>query len=414
MLLLLARWRIPLSYKEILRNNNFVLLFLGKVISMTGSLVYSIVSILYIYQISQSGWSVGKLEIFSYLPAIILGMLGGAFADIYNRKLILVYTDLTLGFLFVLLSQFATVNAVYIVTFFIGFVTSFSGPALQSILPQVVEKRLILKVNSIFEVALQAMRVLIPALGGFLFTWIGFKNVCIVNAVSYFCCAFFVLKMKGDFRVSEVKSKKELGLKFKELYHYLIINRPCLFLILILSLHFLGTGAWVALIAVFLKKTLFAADSTFGIVMSIIAVGSLVGGFIAPLLEKKLPQPRPIQLSLFLFSIAMLTMITLKSLAVTYAMFVLIGIGNAYFSIGLNSYFQQNLESSILGRMFGAVNTVAMLINVISMGIGGLLSDRIGIENVYIGGAILVSLAAILSLVLLKPKNIQQEILSNA
>lgn len=403
-----------MSYREILRNNNFVLLFLGKVISMAGSLVYSIVSILYVYQVSQSGWSVGKLEIFSYLPAIILGMLGGAFADIYNRKLILVYTDLILGFLFVLLSQFATVNAVYIVTFFIGFITSFSGPALQSILPQVVEKRLILKANSIFEVVLQAMRVLIPALGGFVFIWIGFKNVCIVNALSYFCCAFFVLKMRGDIRVSEVRRKKELGVKFKELYNYLKINKPCLYLIVILSLHYLGTGAWVALIAVFLKRTLFAADSAFGIVMSITAVGSLGGGFLAPLFEKRMPQPRPIQLSLFLFSIAMLTMITLKSLPVTYAMFFLIGIGNAYFSIGLNSYFQQNLESNILGRMFGAVNTVTMLVNVISMGIGGLLSDRIGIENVYIGGAILVSFAALLSFALLKPKITQQEINPNA
>jgi predicted MFS family arabinose efflux permease len=220
--------------------------------------------------------------------------------------------------------------------------------------------------------------------------------------------------MKGDFRVSEVKSRREIGMKFKELYVFMKTNKPCFYLVVILSLHYLGTGAWVALIAVFLKRTLFAADSAFGIVMSIIAVGSLAGGFLAPLSEKKMPQPRPIQLSLFLFSVAMLAMITLKTLPITYAMFVLIGIGNAYFSIGLNSYFQQNLESSILGRVFGAVNTITMLINVISMGIGGLLSDRIGIENVYIAGAICVSIAAILSFVLLKPKGTRQIIHSNA
>lgn len=84
-------------------------------------------------------------------------------------------------------------------------------------------------------------------------------------------------------------------------------------------------------------------------------------------------------------------------------MFVFVGIGNAYFSIGLNSFFQQNFDSKILGRIFGVVEAVMNLCYVISIGIGGLLSDLIGINNVYLLGVLLISIAAGMSVFLLKP-----------
>jgi len=137
--------------------------------------------------------------------------------------------------------------------------------------------------------------------------------------------------------------------------------------------------------------------------MSVIAGGTLIGGVIAPLFEEKLKQPKPIQLSLVIFAFSLLIMVITGNLITTYIMFVFVGIGNAYFSIGLNSFFQQNFDSKILGRIFGVTEAVMNLCQVISIGIGGLLSDQIGINGVYYMGILLIFMTAVLSIILLKP-----------
>ena len=389
--------------KAVFSNRNFVYLFLGRTLSSTGSIIYSIIAVLYVYNITRSGWSVGKLEVFSFLPAIILGMIGGVVADSYNRKNIIIISNLILAALFAILSLFPTIMAVYIISFFVGFVASFSAPASSAILPQIVDKRLIVQANSVFEVVLHGIRLVIPALGGFLFIWIGFSNACTLNAVSYLCCALFIIQLKGDFASTGGRKMRAFKQKFGEFLHVLKREKSLLNIMLLLSMFRLGSGALVALIVVFLKETLGAGDSALGIVMSVIAGGTLIGGITAPLLEDRLKQPRLIQVSLIIFAFSLLIMVTTGNLITTYIMFVFVGIGNAYFSIGLNSFFQQNFDSKILGRIFGVVEAVMNLCHVISIGIGGLLSDLIGINNVYLLGVLLISIAAGMSIFLLKP-----------
>ena len=389
--------------KEVFTSRNFVYLFFGRTISNAGSIIYSIIAVLYIYNITQSGWSIGKLEVFSFLPAIILGMIGGIAADVYNRKTILIISNLILTVLFAVLSIYPTITAVYIISFLVGFIGNFTGPASSAILPHIVEKRLIVQANSVFEVALHSIRLIIPALGGFLFTWLGFTNACTINAISFLCCAVLTLQLKGDFSSTDKKQSGAFKQKFREFITIFRHERSITNILLLLSLFRLGSGAFVALIVVFLKESLNAGDSTLGIIMSVIAGGTLLGGLSAPLLENKLKQPKPIQLSLMLFAFGLLIMILFKNLLITYAMFLLIGIGNAYFSIGLNSFFQQNFDTKILGRIFGVIEAIMNLFHVISIGIGGLLSDLIGINNVYLLCAVLICVTAGLSIFTLKP-----------
>jgi len=391
------------KFKVVFSNRNFVYLFLGRTLSSTGSIIYSIIAVLYVYNITRSGWSVGKLEVFSFLPAIILGLIGGVVADSYNRKNIIIISNVILAALFAILSLFPTIMAVYIISFFVGFVASFSAPASSAILPQIVDKRLIVQANSVFAVVLHGIRLLIPALGGFLFIWIGFSNACTLNAVSYLCCALFIIQLKGDFAPTGERKMRAFKQKFGEFLHYLKHEKSLLNIMLLLSMFRLGSGALVALIVVFLKETLGTGDSALGIVMSVIAGGTLIGGITAPLLEDRLKQPRLIQVSLIVFAFSLLIMVTTGNLITTYIMFVFVGIGNAYFSIGLNSFFQQNFDTKILGRIFGVVEAVMNLCHVISIGIGGLLSDLIGINNVYLLGILLISIAAGMSVLLLKP-----------
>jgi DHA3 family macrolide efflux protein-like MFS transporter len=392
--------------KEIFSNRNFICLFFGRTISKGGTILYSIVAVLYVYNVTHSGWSVGKLEIISFLPAILLGMIGGTIADYYSRKKILITSNLVLATLFIILSLSKTIIAVYVISFLVGFTANFSAPASSAILPQIIKKRLIVQANSIFEIAWQSMRLVIPALGSFLFTWIGFTNACLLNAVSYLLCAGLIWQLKTNFKLIAGGKRQSLISKFSEFFRTLKHKRIIVNIILLLCVFRLGTGAIVALIVVFLKETLNARDSAVGIVMSVIAGGTLVGGIIAPLFEDKLKQPKPIQLSLVIFVLSLSAIIITQDLIITYFMFGFIGIGNAYFNIGLNTFFQQNFEQKILGRIYGFMEAAMMLSQIISVGIGGLLCEYIGINNVYLLGILLIGTAAILSVVLLKPMNI--------
>ena len=70
-----------------LRNNrDFRLLFIGEMISFLGSMSSYVAVPYQVYQLSRSNALVGALGVAQFVPVVIFGLLGGAFADRMNRR----------------------------------------------------------------------------------------------------------------------------------------------------------------------------------------------------------------------------------------------------------------------------------------------------------------------------------------
>ena len=89
----------PLKEPARLWNRNFLLLWQGQLVSQIGQRYFNVGMLFYIKQATESASLMGAMMLFSTLPGVLLGPMGGTFADLFSRKKIIVYSDLIQGIL---------------------------------------------------------------------------------------------------------------------------------------------------------------------------------------------------------------------------------------------------------------------------------------------------------------------------
>ena len=136
--------RIPLvdSYITLVRHNrNYRLLWLSEVVSLTGDWFTLIASASLVAHLSGSGLAIGGLFLARLLPPFVLGPLAGIIADRFDRRKILIASDLlralvVLNFLFIRSEQ--DVWLLYVVTIVQLSISAFFEPTRAALIPSLV------------------------------------------------------------------------------------------------------------------------------------------------------------------------------------------------------------------------------------------------------------------------------------
>ncbi|MFB3142683.1 MAG: MFS transporter, partial [Acidobacteriota bacterium] len=132
----------PVGYGELVRGNaNFRNLWLGQIISLLGDWFNLIASAALVVELTQSGFAVGGLFLVRMLAPFLISPIAGVVADRYNRKHILILTDIlraiiVLGFLWIRTPQ--QVWLLYTLTAIQLALSGFFFPTRTAILPDVV------------------------------------------------------------------------------------------------------------------------------------------------------------------------------------------------------------------------------------------------------------------------------------
>ncbi len=172
-------------------NNNFKLVWIGKLISQLGDKFYWIALAWWILQETGSTVSMGLFMFASAIPGIILGLFTGAISDRWNRKNIMVVTDAVRGILVIIISILSYLDMLRLwQVFAIGISLSAAGaffsPASQAILPDIVSKEELGKANSMSQLVDGLCSTLGPMLGALSVSFFGTSLVFLMNSISFF------------------------------------------------------------------------------------------------------------------------------------------------------------------------------------------------------------------------------------
>lgn len=157
------------GYRSVLRNRNFLALWIGQIFSQ---LADRIIFVVFIILIVQHFGVEGRYKSFLYvaftIPAILLTAVAGVFVDRWPRRAVLVGTNLLRAGLVALIPWAAGATdgwAIYGVAFLISVATQFFVPAEAATIPMIVERSCLLTANSLFTTTMMASVIFGFALG---------------------------------------------------------------------------------------------------------------------------------------------------------------------------------------------------------------------------------------------------------
>ncbi|KMY50015.1 MFS transporter [Peribacillus loiseleuriae] len=363
--------------KLLLKNKNFLHLFLGRIVTNMGDSLYYVASMWLVYELGKSSFYTGLAGFLILLPKA-MQFLSGPFVDRWSIKKTLVITQILQSVLILIipisyLFGFLSIQLILIVMPIIAFIEEFAYPTQTKALPLILSKSELIEGNSLFSFAYQGVDLIFNALAGILVVAVGAISLYVVDSITFAMAAIFfsLLKVTQNTDQSSKEEKhRKLSIKayLKNLTEgFSIVFNSLLWVFLVgSSIANFCIGMTMAILPSF-SDTLGGVEM-YGVLLTTLSAGSLIGALLGSLLGKY----RVGILSIVCFTLGACcwTSAALVSSPILSTLFF----GLAWIPIGAVNVLIAGVSQSVIpNRVLGRVNSVMYSLSVIVMPIGSLL-----------------------------------------
>ncbi len=334
-------------------NRNFRLYFVGQTISSIGSWTHALAVTWLVLELTNRSDRLGITMALQFLPLLLLGAPAGVLADKFDNRRILICTSVVSGllaatFAIVAASGHITIWWIYILTVMLGFALAIERPAMQAILYILVGPELLPSAVATNSTIASVSRLIGPALAGVLIATLGVKACFIVNAVSYLVVIAALLALRSSELVHRPAIGRARG-KLREGFAYVRtqpdVARPLLVMTIVGTVAYNFPTTFPSMVRFGFHR----GAGSVGIVMSVSAIGSIVGGiYIAGVTPHK---RRTLAIALVGFASACLALAVTPGFWPFVAMSIVLGFASASFQSVNTVVLQQATEPSMQGRV---------------------------------------------------------------
>ena len=389
--------------KSIFKNRNFLLLFIGKLVSQLGDVIYNMAIGWYILTITNSAGQMSIYMAIGTVVYIVAGPIGGVIADRFDRKKIIIWMDIIRGVAVAItgILMYFKIESVYI--FYVtSAVLSICGalfvPASNALLPNIVDDKQLTKANSMAASVQSISGIIGTLVGGVLYALLGVKTIFILNAVSYILCGIlevFIVIPKVYINESKelLNDKKQMFKELLESYEFMK-SKKGLFIMMWFStiINLLITPLIAIFVPYIFNQILKASTEQYSYVSASSAVGLLIGAGILTILPQKEKIIQYIRMSLITFSVLFFSIyfviaaysnnLMTNSLVVILFMviFMIFGIANSLLNIPTGVVIQRIVPNEILGKVSSLVSTLMLVATPLGMLLGGFMADILPIN----------------------------------
>ncbi len=275
-----------LSVFSALRHRDFRLLWLGQIVSVTGSQMQLFAVNWHVYLLTKSAFAVGLVGLFRGGPIILCSLVGGVVADAVDRKRLMIVTQSVMllsatCLMAVTLAGLSHVWPIYLLTAIASAASAFDTPARQSLMPSLVPAHDFANAVSLGVVVFYIAMIGGPALAGFVLAGQGPAFVYGINAASFLAVIAALVAMHVSGRVvaqSELASRVSLA-ALKEGLRFV---RQTPIIVQTMTLDFAATffASATALLPIFAIKILNVGAHGYGLLGAAPAVGAVITGLV--------------------------------------------------------------------------------------------------------------------------------------
>ncbi len=384
-----------------LRTRNYRLFATGQIVSNTGSWMQRVAQDWLVLSLTHnSGTALGITTGLQFAP-MLLSLWGGAVADRYSKRRILMVTQALMGLLALILGVLALTGAatiwqVYVLAFALGLVTVVDNPTRQAFAVEMVGTDGMANAIALNSAVFNLARIAGPAIAGLVIAALGTPAAFLVNAVS-FGAVLISLKLMRPGELHRVARAPRAPGQLREALSY-VRARPRLWMTLILIFFVSTFGMNFQVTNALMSRGVFHTGAgLFGLASTVFAVGALGGALIAA------RRSRPTLTLLVATALAFSVFEMLGGLMPDFVTFTLMliptGLTLLTLTTAANSTMQLGTTSTMRGRVMGLYMLVFLGGTPIGAPLAGWVAEVYGPRMVLISGG-LISLAATVAVAL--------------
>ena len=365
------------------RHRNYRILFPASTISNIGSWAQRVAQDWLVLELTQSGIYLGIVTAIQFTPFLFFSLHGGAFADRFDKRKLLIGTNALGAFSALTLGTLVMINQVELWHVFalaavLGISTAIDAPVRQTFAADIVGQDDLPNAVSLNSANFNAGRLVGPAISGLLIAAFGTGPSFLVNGISYLFAigALMAMNEKEFFYQERAKSKTNV----REGLHY-ALARPDIYVVMMI-VFFLGTFGLNFQIfnALMATKEFGKGPAAYGLLGTFVAIGSFSGAIASARLER-FRKTRFVILAGGAFALAILVLSILPNYT-AYAIFLPIcGVTALITMITANSIVQVNSDPAIRGRVMGIYLLIFMGGTPVGSPVIGLMAEAIGIRS---------------------------------
>ncbi len=371
----------------------FTFLF-SQALSLFGSAVVSFSIVLYIALETSSGTLMSICTLCTFLPQIIISLPAGVWADRFNRKALIMLSDSFIALftlLLVLLREagFGGLWLIFVVSAIRSLGSGVQSPAVSAILPQLVPKEHLTRVNGINSTVNSLMLLASPAVGGaLLYTW-GLEATLLLDVLTAALAVgvmFFLptpstpkpeqpIGALGQLREGLTYAGKNPLVRYLLLFYmvFFFLITPAAFLTPLLVERSFGGEVW--------RVTANEMAWTIGGIIGGVGV-SLWGGF------KNRIYTMALSCAAFGLFFALLGLA--RNFTLYLGIMLLAGLFMPLFSVAETVLVQERVEENMLGRVFSLIQIIASAVMPLGMLLFGPLADVVKVEYIIIASGVVL------------------------
>ena len=387
----------PVGYLEVLRRNrDFRQLWLGQVVSQLGDWFNTIAIYTLVLQLTGSGRAVGLVLVARFLPSVIAGPLAGVVADRFNRRHVMIASDImralvVLGFLFVRRAEHLWL--LYTLTVLQLVFSTFFEPAKSATVPSIVAPRELVAANTLASVTWSVMLTLGAAIGGVVTGWFGTDAAFVLDSLTYIGSALLVASVRLPPRAARPRTRltigKALGLTDTLEGARYVLGRPRVLALMLVKPAWGAGGGILSLLAVFGERIFPVggrAATGIGVLYAARGIGTAIGPLAARRFggETRSSMQTAIGLSFLLGGLFYIAFAGAQSFALALGALVIAHMGGSTLWVFSTALLQSNVEDQFRGRVFAAELTLLTLMMAASNYATGELMDRFGFSPRFV------------------------------
>lgn len=348
-----------------LRHRNFRLYWSGQVVSLIGTWMQSVSQPWLVLELGGSAFQVGTVIALQFAPALFLAPIGGVLADRFDKRSILLATQVMamvqaatlFGLTFSGSIEIWHIQALALV---LGVTSAFDMPVRQSFVAEVVPRGDLLQAIALNSASFNLARVVGPAVAGITLALFGSAFNFGINTLTYSAVIGGLLLIDGStlLRVPAPSVRPTMRQSLVEGVRYAASTPSVLWLLVLLGGMSVFAMNFQTLLPLFARFTLELDAGGYGALFAVMGLGSLLGSLILAFMGERRPRTRLILGGGAAFLAAEIVLGLVRMPAVAYLVVAVVGFASMLMVNTINASVQRSVPDELRGRVMALYVTV--------------------------------------------------------